>query len=370
MSSSSSSSNQEERHGRRLPMFIFILVSLAFLQIGILISVSNSNLHMKESINNELVLDNDNDNDDDFPNADAATRIPVFYNVFTGSEESIPRVKNIVKEQFSQLRPEQHEVFVRSIGVPFEIENATLVRHDEDGDEAQTLALLWQYCKDHPNPADESAKVVYLHSKGSFHPMVKNDRLRRFLTRGALSQECANLPSSDPCNVCSSRMSPLPHPHTSGNMWLAKCDYVQKLINPMMFEEKMRQIYGDSINPCVGTGRFAAEHWIHSHPSVMPCDLFKDASYVWAYDNVPNGDFEIDLKAAPRFDLKPYQSPMKSGCGDSGYKINDRLTEYQALYAEEAPESWWGWKLFNASHDSFKQLKLNTQNTAPRTAER
>ncbi len=249
MSSSSSSSNQEERHGRRLPMFIFILVSLAFFQIGVLISVSNSNLHKEESINNELVLDNDNDDDDDFPNADAATRIPVFYNVFTGSEESIPRVKNIVKEQFSQLRPEQHEVFVRSIGVPFEIENATLVRHDEDGDEAQTLALLWQYCKDHPNPADESAKVVYLHSKGSFHPMVKNDRLRRFLTRGALSQECANLPSSDPCNVCSSRMSPLPHPHTSGNMWLAKCDYVQKLINPMMFEEKMRQIHGDSINP-------------------------------------------------------------------------------------------------------------------------
>ena len=175
MSSSSSSSNQEERHRRRLPMFIFILVSLAFFQIGILISVSNSNLHKEESINNELVLDNDNDNDDDFPNADAATRIPVFYNVFTGSEESIPRVKNIVKEQFSQLRPEQHEVFVRSIGVPFEIENATLVRHDEDGDEAQTLALLWQYCKDHPNPADESAKVVYLHSKGSFHPKVKKD---------------------------------------------------------------------------------------------------------------------------------------------------------------------------------------------------
>ena len=154
-------------------MFIFILVSLAFFQIGVLISVSNSNLHKEESINNELVLDNDNDNDNDFPNADAATRIPVFYNVFTGSEESIPRVKNIVKEQFSQLRPEQHEVFVRSIGVPFEIENATLVRHDEDGDEAQTLALLWQYCKDHPNPADESAKVVYLHSQRFVQDMVK-----------------------------------------------------------------------------------------------------------------------------------------------------------------------------------------------------
>ena len=217
-------------------------------------------------------------------------------------------MKNIVKEQLSQLlHPEQYGIFVRSIGAPFEIENTTLIRHDTTGNEAETLALLWQYCKDHPNPADESANVVYLHSKGSFHPSRRNDKYRRFLTRGALSQECANLTSSDPCNVCPSQMLPAPHPHTPGNMWLAKCDYVQKLINPMMFQEKMRQFFGkNGPDSCVGTGRYAAEHWIHSHPSVMPCDLFNDTSYVWGYRNIPNHDFEIVLKAAPRFDLNPY----------------------------------------------------------------
>lgn len=37
--------------------------------------------------------------------------------------------------------------------------------------------------------------------------------------------------------ICSSRMSPLPHPHTSGNMWLAKCDYISQLIDPKALSE-------------------------------------------------------------------------------------------------------------------------------------
>ena len=52
-------------------------------------------------------------------------------------------------------------------------------------------------------------------------------------------------------------------------------------------------------NACIGKGRFAAEHWIHSHPSVMPCDLSKDKLCVWPYDNIPSYYFEMDLKPAP-----------------------------------------------------------------------
>jgi len=123
----------------------------------------------------------------------------------------------------------------RSIGVPLQIENTTLPQHDEKGWEPQTLRLLWQQCK-----INTHDKIVYIHSKGSFHPNNDNDLLRRFLTRGALSEECSNLPSS--CNVCSSRMSPIPHPHASGNMWLARCDYVQKLIDPELFEGAMNKV--------------------------------------------------------------------------------------------------------------------------------
>ena len=142
--------------------------------------------------------------------------------------EDIAYVQDIVNEQLSQLLQEQNEVFVCSIGAQFEIKSTTLIQHDAASNEIGILALLWQYYKDHPNPAYESAKVIYLHSKGSFHPKKENDRLRIFLTCGALSQECSTLPSSDPCNVCSSQMSPVPYPQTSENMWLAKCNYVQK----------------------------------------------------------------------------------------------------------------------------------------------
>ena len=43
---------------------------------------------------------------------------------------------------------------------------------DAEGDETQTLGLLWDYCVGHP---DE--KVIYMHSKGSFNSNPKNDVL-------------------------------------------------------------------------------------------------------------------------------------------------------------------------------------------------
>ena len=154
--------------------------------------------------------------------------------MFTKSEEDIPFVKSIINEQFSQLRPE-HQVFVRSIGTPIAFANSTatvkFLQHGAEGSEFETLWYLWRHCQDHPTD-----KVVYLHSKGSFHPSETNNKLRRFLTRGALSQECANAPSS--CNVCSSRISPIPHPHMSGNMWLADATTFKSSLIPCPLSHK------------------------------------------------------------------------------------------------------------------------------------
>ena len=128
--------------------------------------------------------------------------------------------------------------------------------------------------------------------------------LRKFLTRGALSEECSNMPSF--CNFCSSRMSPLPHAHTSGNMWAARCEYVRKLMHPIQFEAKMAILYPGYVNnSCIGTGRYSAEHWIHSHPSARPCDLSNDR-FTWNYDNIPTDDLEIKLEPAPRFEFMKY----------------------------------------------------------------
>ena len=294
----------------------------------------------KDEMDNSSLLENTAQHQEN-----GTSSIPVFYNVFTKSSRDIRFVKSIVKEQFAYLRPEHDEIFVRSVGVKFNIENTTHIQHDNSGDEAGTLSLLWEYCKKHPNK-----KIVYIHSKGSFHSWKMNTKLRRFLTRGALSEECSNLPSS--CNVCSSRMSPLPHPHTSGNMWLARCNYVERLLAPSAFEMRMGCVANETNGNkgCIGLNRFASEHWIHSHPSVMPCDLSTDPLFTWSYDHVPNEDFEIDLKPAPRFELKVYK---KDGvCDDWGTSLSDRLKEYNILYSENVTEAWWGWSFFNTEYNA------------------
>lgn len=272
----------------------------------------------------------------------SSSRIAVFYNVFTASASDIDFVRSIVKEQLNHLRPE-HEVFVRSIGTSFDIENTTLLQHDSTGDEIETLSLLWDYCKKHPDK-----KVVYIHTKGSFHNHKSNTKLRKFLTRGALSEQCANLPSS--CNVCSSRMSPIPHPHTSGNMWLARCNYINRLMTPQELKTKMSAIsHSKGDNACIGTGRYASEHWVHSHPSVMPCDLSTDRLFNWSYENVPDEDFEIDLQPSPRFKMEVYRK--EKICGKLGTSLKYRLDEYNALYSENVTDSWWGWKFFPIEND-------------------
>ena len=178
---------------------------------------------------------------------------------------------NIVSEQKALFQPYHKPFFVQSMGsVQLNISDATILGHRLEGNEVVILNSLWEFCRENK----QVEKVVYLHDKGSFHDHERNRLLRRFLTAGALSEECASV-DSDTCNVCSSRFSPLPHPHTSGNMWLARCDYIRQLKDPFEFEKEMNSFHNncrgrkDRQNvPCIGRGRFSAEHWVYSHPSV------------------------------------------------------------------------------------------------------
>jgi len=303
-------------------------------------------------------------------------KIPVFYNLYTKSVEDIPRVQKLMEQQLITLGPSHTKVYVRSVGAPINITKVStlggdsievqVLRHDDEGWEFEALGLLWDYCREH-----DSEKVIYLHSKGSFHTTLQNEKLRQVLTEGATSDECRNLPST--CNICSSRMSPIPHVHTSGNMWLARCDYIVKLKNPRLFENAMDSIYDDvkdtylikndinnlgkKLHPsCLGQGRFAAEHWVHSHPDVMPCDLSPSKAYIWGYSNIPRISEwlqELDLKAAPRFPLESYLNKHAEGCANN---FTDALVykrrlihEYQQLYDYEEHQispSWFGWNLY------------------------
>jgi len=293
----------------------------------------------------------------------------VFYNVFTKNSTDEERVKKIVNEQFSFLDQKRHRaVLITSIGHQLSditnnasspsLINITLQRHYERGNEGMTLHALWEFCRI-PTNNNHATKVVYIHSKGSFHNKPMNTHLRKFLTVGALSKDCdTNLPDS--CDVCSSRMSPFPHPHSPGNMWLARCDYIARLVNPQLLTMKnnnLPSLFTKKRQPqhCRGFGRFFYEHWVHSYPYVQSCDLYASKEYLWGYKGVPQNQTkwfddhhlkpkQKELKPAPRFDFSDYLTPVPLECPTTRKNWTDeRIYNYKHLYPNVTiDKSWWG----------------------------
>jgi hypothetical protein len=293
--------------------------------------------------------------------------IPIFYNLFVNNASDVDRVYDIVTQQLAFRNPHVHyPIYVNTIGYDLYQQSSSYtmlndfihMQHYNDANEKVTLQSLWEYCQ---NNTDQ--KVVYLHSKGSYSNTLENEQLRTFLTAGALSVDCRQLESFH-CNVCSSRFSPLPHPHTSGNMWLAECHYVQRLQPPVNFAAKMRAFKHKGSPACTGRMRWAAEHWIHSHPTVQPCDLYTDATFLFNYEHLPSAQEVIsavasanthskllppffELRPAPRFDLATFVKATSGVCnGTGGGTLTDRLEEYTKLYKERPDDTWWGWKFW------------------------
>jgi hypothetical protein len=292
--------------------------------------------------------------------------VTVFYNLYTANATEIPRVAALVREQLQPLKHHKSRfspLIVNSIGAIESFDQLEFFQpnadnnpdvdfaHHQEGSEVRSLQHLWEFCRLHNNP---DQLVTYLHAKGSFHPSEYNDHMRRYITVGALSKECTSLP--DQCNVCSSRMSPLPHPHTSGNMWTAKCDYIAKLYKPEQFEQQMDSLpRHPPVHPsAIGQGRFASEHWVYSHPDVLPCDVDGSSSYTWNYYDVPQ-HFTPELRPAPRFRFRRYLSPdMPNQHGQR----EERINEYKHLYnIDTPPQTWYGWRLFRGMRPSQAYLR-------------
>ena len=311
-----------------------------------------------------------------------ADTIPVFYNLYIQNASHHDRVKRIVEEQFNELLLIHKPVYVSNIGVPLDFNDAEggILRDGPlnttenpvellggvhgSASELVTLRHLWDYCRD---PRHRHRKVAYLHRKGSFHDTPENRNLRRFITAGTLSEACSSsmpMPSEDGgdedededgggttfCNVCASRFSPLPHPHTSGNMWVARCSYVWELIDPGGFGDAMDALdYAERpslTDPCDGKGRYAAEHRILSHPTARPCDLYKSGTFTWNHERIPAVDRfrkETVLAAFPRFGLEAYLKPKICPLRST---LEFRIYEYRELYDRDPPPDWWGYVFF------------------------
>ncbi|CAJ1931022.1 unnamed protein product [Cylindrotheca closterium] len=287
--------------------------------------------------------------------ANTTTSVSVFYHLYLKDDSEIERVTDIVLDQFQWLKQSIHNtVYVNSVGTPMpllanlsNVSDVLVQSHQTSGSEFITLNNIWQFCNARP-----SEKVAYLHSKGSFHATKVNEELRKVLSFAALSKECADLPMT--CNVCSLKMSPFPHAHTSGNMWLARFSYINKLLGPDSFLQKM----GKRDNQFIGKGRYAAEHWVHSHPQVRPCDLYSKSSFNYGYFRVPSMEeltSNLKLEMAPRFSLghtleRIVENRFARGQIKHYPSFAQRLNEYTMLYGIEKPDlEWWGWTFFNAT---------------------
>jgi hypothetical protein len=297
------------------------------------------------------------------------TLVTVFYNVFFGDDMNL--TTSIVQEQLDEVSSNNH---LQNASIKFVVIGNNLFkprctkRHCEviksvaTGDEDITLQILFDYCALHQNE-----QVIYMHTKGSYHPSTENNLYRRLLTRSVLSKECIlqqNHSTNDNqslCNVCSARFSPYPHWHAPGNMWRASCSYITNLIPPKDFENKMEQLL-DTVKTQmkktmksawkVGASRFSSEHWVHTHPDVFPCDVYL-GDFVWGYDHLQQTSSQrmqtLRYQRAPRFPRHKYFK-RKLGIHDKSFfsTRSYRLFELKFLYQKLPPNSSWVWNFYEA----------------------
>jgi hypothetical protein len=261
----------------------------------------------------------------------------IFYNAYLPLENTT-EASAIIEEQLQQInnshgatRPGLAPVKINllTIGDPIGAEKVRAycstetnldcehLQHHEDGSfEDVTLSRLYDFCSNQetddnkldPSTSPHDPIVVYLHSKGTYHPSERNDHWRRYMTDAAMSQEClefqdqhgreiaptTNISSTHntQCNVCGFLFHPIWTPFFPGNIWSAKCSYIRKLMHPQVFKNQSESTADKAValmregrftmnllSPFLEVGgylgreRFADEHWVGSHPSLVPCDL-------------------------------------------------------------------------------------------------
>jgi hypothetical protein len=287
----------------------------------------------------------------------------------------MPRILAIVREQLTEMKKsrllDSAPVFYNVIGsynATGEIQQECgdqchALKYTADADESITLRAIHGFCREQTD--DEDTLVTYIHDKGSLHPSPKNTNLRIMLAKSAFSDGCQTIGTgaNNTCNVCSARFSPFPHYHVPGNMWTARCSYIRNLIKPDEFASKMESLMDVVFNHTktasnipkptiqqynlgynVGCGRFAVEHWVGSHPSIRPCDVYP-GNFLWGYGNLPGSTdlWDPDLQRAPRFPLPRFLSGPFAPNKGSWYCGQGRLLEFQYLYGERPTEDSFVW---------------------------
>jgi len=243
--------------------------------------------------------------------------------------------------------------------------------HYDRGFEEVTLQRLYDFCQSHP-----TYRVVYMHSKGSYHNFQSdiNERWRWHLTQAVLHKDCIQ-PPNETCNLCGLQYFPIPASFMPGNFFTSHCSYINKLLPPAVHAERLKGMYKEAIDlqtrhglstqiiyppelarepEFYGIGRFSSEHWVGSHPSVIPCDL--SSSITLFYWRVSYRDVKVfDWGMAPRKGVSgPWMNAkgLKNVLPNETLRMRDyfllpgRIFQWYYLYDETPSASSWIWDFY------------------------
>eukprot|EP00525_Craspedostauros_australis_P010483 CAMPEP_0198133706 /NCGR_PEP_ID=MMETSP1442-20131203/59706_1 /TAXON_ID= /ORGANISM="Craspedostauros australis, Strain CCMP3328" /LENGTH=371 /DNA_ID=CAMNT_0043794837 /DNA_START=701 /DNA_END=1816 /DNA_ORIENTATION=+ len=325
--------------------------------------------------------------------ASSTSESTIFYNIFIPPNQTEDAMKIVAEQlafrQTSYLRDVPlHYVLIAPSGIDDTdtatsdiakriqsmpgCEPCTMIRHVADGNEELTLTQLHEHCQHHP-----SHRVVYIHSKGTYHPTLSNDILRRLSMRAVTSKQCNTARSA--CNVCSAHFSVYPFFTATGNFFVAQCQYVQQLLPPTTYRQRKDYLHGmlgtfnttssplsqnftmtpqhlekgkrliHSSSPSaaflqnstrrkswIGVGRNAMEHWVHSHPNVQPCDVHP--TYRGAYVLLNRGieKFRPTVLQVPSMRTSKHKAEFAPW-----FQLEGRLLEWEWMYnAVPNNDSW------------------------------
>lgn len=155
-----------------------------------------------------------------------------------------------------------------------------------------------------------------------------------------------------------------------GNMFVAECEYVNRLIPPKDFTKRkegvMRRLWNMTqaqmqtelgvetklddgswrgtdwqfLRPSwVGTERYAMEHWMFGHPTIQPCDVFEKR---FAYPNPPHPE-----TVTPQWGLAPREVRRDFNMRiHPFFLLPGRLYNFRQLYKAVPPESSWMYNFY------------------------
>lgn len=193
------------------------------------------------------------------------------------------------------------------------------------------------------------------------------------MTRATTDKLC--LDHMDECTTCGLLFQPIFTFFYPGNFFTSQCSYVSRLIAPKEFEAKsgsmlakrpkeiMGAIYPET-KVTRGEKRWAMEHWIGSHPSIVPCHLSSHPSILQWMKSKTGLPFQFmnaaKLPISSRW-LKNDVNRMRGIINDPASRkreaglLGGLLWKWNSFYDELPPSDSWIWDYFPDGNE-WRQL--------------